>query len=183
MALEPIDLFLELTKSPRPHRIIDYPRKSPTTGLPVGQVALQLLTPEEQARGAAAAAKYCRELLGSFKQDEVAAQGYASVYQTAVMSENLFRSVRRANDLSLPFFPSAEAARQVPTPDEAAVLIEAYADFQADVGPIEAGMDDNQVNAWLARITQGADSVAPFYLLSSASKNELIRRLAARLSA
>lgn len=178
MSLEPSELFLELVKAPRPHRIIDFPRTNPATGKPVGQVAIQLLTPEEQARSAAAAAKYCAELLGELKD---AGQGYASVYTVAAASENLARSIRRADDLSKAFFPSSKAAREVLSPDESDCLVEAYATFQADLSPIEGGMTEAQVDAWMARIVEGANEVAPFFRLSSGAKNKLIVRLAQRL--
>jgi len=180
MALTNSELFVEIMKSPRPHRIVDFPRNNPSTGESLGKLALWILTPSEHVQAAGSAEEYCRSLLGVAKLDERSA-GRDSIYETAVTSEILFRACRRAEDLKLPLFPSSADVRAYLTGDEVAVLVSAYAEMQSELGPIKSQMGELEMDAWVARLTAGADAVAPFYLLSSEMKNDLIRHLAAQL--
>jgi hypothetical protein len=170
------ELWLALQPTPRPHRVVDFPRKTPD-GTPVGQVAMWPLSQEEHCMATAAAEKYVRRLLPETKKD---ALGYENLYGNAVATEMMFLACRDMRDITRPAFPSAQAIREVLTVDETAVLFEHYLSVQLEVGPIVSQMSTKQYEAWIARLVEGQNAF-PFDLMSSAVQKALLRRMASQL--
>lgn len=173
-------LWAEITAHKRPYREVDFPRNRPDTGKPYCKVALIVLTPAEEVVNAARADEYVKKTLGIQKDGEVS-RGYNVVYDNAAGVQTLYESTRRIEDHDKHFFPSADALRDVLTTDELAVLIEAYAQMRAEIGPILSTMTQLEMDAWLDVLEAGAERVSPLYLLSPAQKNDLIYYCAAQL--
>lgn len=178
--ISPAQLWAEITACPRPHRIIDFPRKRPGTELPFCEVALLVLTPAEQVRAAVAADKYVKAQIGTAKAGD-SSKGYDQVYENAAGVETLYQCIRVADDLGKHFFPGANELRDVLTSDEMAVLMQAYADMCSEIGPIVSMLSKDELDAWCDRLEVGADRVSPLYLLSLEAKNQVIRCLGSRL--
>lgn len=177
--LTPRELFAELSAMPRPHRVVDFPRKHPVTGEPVGQVALWPLTQTEQIHSAIAADKLIREHFQGIDANRTL--GYEASYSNAVCVEILWRACRNPRDLDRPAFPSAKDLRSVVTPDEAGLLFEAYLEMVNDIGPIIATMTRGDLDAWIQRLLVGGQQIDPLASFSSGMLRVLVRALAERL--
>jgi hypothetical protein len=150
------ELFAALTQAPRPFRIVDFPRKDPITGEPLGRVALWVLTQVERISAAAAAEKRVRDLLGTAGDYS---QGAADVYENAAAAEILALACRDADDVTKPLFPSAMHVRSVLTVDEVAVLLRMYAEAQTELGPIVSEMSEADVERWIAKLMEAGTAV------------------------
>jgi len=177
--MTPAALWAEITRLPRPCKPIDFPRKG-SDGEPVCQLSLSVLTPSEQVQCASAAEAYVRAKMGAQKAEE-RGPGYHSVYNSAVAAEFLFHSCRSVNDSSLKFFPTAQAIRDFLTIEEVGVLYQAFEQVSAEFGPILSALSEVEMEAWLEKLAKGADSVSPFWRLSSGQKNELLMYSASQL--
>lgn len=163
-------LWAEVTQSPRAHRVVDFPRRHPATGEPIGRVAIWVLSQDERIRVAAAAERATVEALGKDSPRDSA--GWNDHYENAAACELLCVACRDVNDLSRPAFPSAaEFCRHVSV-DEVAVLLRSYAEIQAEIGPIVAEMTKDEVNAWVDRLVE-ASSTVPLSLLSARAAADL----------
>lgn len=178
--LSPAELWAEITRQPVPHREIDFPRRD-DDGKPICKLTLVVLTPTEQVQCAAAGERYCKELLGVQKLEDRGI-GYKDIYDSAAATEFLFQSARYSPDINVKFFPSAQWIRDKLTADEVAVLVNAYEQLSAELGPIISSLSEVEMNAWLEKLALGAKITSPFYLLSSKEKNELLRFSAMELS-
>jgi hypothetical protein len=171
------DLWARICAMPRPHKVIDFPRKDPTTGEPIGQIAMWVLTQEEQEACAANANNKTRELIKSTKgeipKDDDARDGQRDLYHNLAADEVLYRACRKVDDLKSSFFPSAALLRQYLSVDEVGVLISNYYSVQAELGPIVARMSAEEQEAFLARLQKSGDR----FPLDSVSREELIRLL------
>ena len=179
MNISPAQLWVEITKLPRPSRVIDFPRKD-MEGNPICQVQLVVLTPAEQVQCAVEAERYVNLKLGVTKVEE-RANAYKTIFDTASTTECLYLSARSASDIDVRFFPTSQSIRDHLTADEAAVLMQAYGQMNSELGPIISTMSEKDMEAWLERLALGADIVSPFWLLSSEQKNDLTKYFAAQL--
>lgn len=179
MSISPAQLWVEITKLPRPSRIIDFPRKG-GDGNPICQLALVVLSPSEQVQCAVEAERYVNNKLGITKVDE-RAQGYKTIFDTASTTECLFLSARSAADINVRFFPTSQSIRDHLTADETAVLMQAYGQMTSELGPIISTMSEKDMEAWLERLAVGAEIVSPFYLLSLAQMSDLTKYSAVQL--
>lgn len=179
LSISPAQLWVEITKLPRPSRIIDFPRKD-QDGNAVCQLALVVLSPSEQVQCAVEAERYVNNKLGITKVDE-RAQGYKTIFDTASTTECLFLSARSAADVNARFFPTSQSIRDHLTADETAVLMQAYVQMTSELGPIISTMSEKDMEAWLERLAVGAEIVSPFYLLSLAQMSDLTKYSAVQL--
>jgi hypothetical protein len=175
-------LWLHLTSIPRPFEIVDFPRKDPVTGNAVGELAIWVLSQEEQMLAAAEAERYARKLLKNEqpKGDE-ARSGYDTIYNNEAAVQVLFRACRQKEDPTRPLFPAVEAMRAHLSADEVGALMAHYFTAQSKLGPIIATMTEAEVDAWIERLEKGG-SEFPLDLLTSDAKNLLIRSLAHRVA-
>lgn len=172
----PSELWVRLQEMPRPSRVVDFPRKMPT-GESVGQVAIWVLTQEEQMAAAAEAEKLAKRLVKDGKREDL---GYEALYADAVCVEVLARACRVDGELKRPAFPSAGQIRELLTVDEIAALFNHYLTVQLELGPTVARMSEQEMNAWVERLAEGG-SAFPFDLLSSDLQKILVLFMARRL--
>jgi hypothetical protein len=182
--IPPAELWAEISKMPRPHRVVDFPRKGPS-GEPIGQVTLMVLTQGEGIEAAAQAEKYTRATLKAVldenvRKDEVSA-GYDDIYNNASVDEVLFRATRRADEVNSLFFPSPAAIRQKLAQDEVACLFREYLIVKAELGPIVAEMSHGEMKEWVAQLVEGG-SAFPLARLSSDGLNSLVMAMASQLA-
>lgn len=177
--IAPSELWNSLVTLPRPHRFVDFPRYNPTTGQSVGQVAMWVLTQEEQIASAAAADRVAKLVL---KQKQIAGEeniGYKSVYNNAASVEILYRACRDHNDIGRPAFPSPSHLRKISV-DELGVLMRHYLTLQYEIGPIIGSLSKEEMDAWIARLVEGGQQF-PLDLLSSEATTDLLMYMARRL--
>lgn len=177
------DIWGAITAVPRPHRVVDFPRKMPE-GKPAPRIAIQVLTQEEQMVCAAAAEDFARKTLnrdkGSIPRNDEAHQGYDDLYKNAGAIEVLFRACRRVDDLKMPAFPSTAEMRREFSTDEVGVLFDHYLTTQAELGPIVARMTKEEVDSFVDRLMASGDRF-PLDLLSPAVLKSLLLSMASRL--
>ena len=171
-----------LTQTPQPHRIIDFPRKKAGTEETVGQLAMMVLTQNQQMEAAAATEMLTRKLLKESPKADEARKGYDDLYSNAAAVELLWRACRRHDDLERPLFPTPIDIRQHLSPNEVSVLVQQYMIISSEVGPIVATMTDAEIDAWISRLVEGG-SAAPLGLLTSDALTTLVLGLASRVYA
>ena len=174
------DLWAKITALPRPHRIVDFPRKT-EDGEAICQVAIWVLSQEEQMAAASASEVLTRKLLGKdVPRHEDAREGYHDVYQNAASIEVLFRACRHPEDLKRPFFPSPAQMRSALSIDEIGVLMNHYFSVQAEVGPIISRMTPEEVDAFVDALIRSGDRF-PLDSLSPGQLRALVVSMAARM--
>lgn len=174
------ELFLELSKPEKPYRVVDFPRKN-AEGKPVGQVALRILTQEDQMESAACAERFTVKLIKDRPKSDEARRGYDDIYANAAAVEILSRACRLHDNVDRPLFPSSESIRKNLLPDEVGVLFAMYLEVQSALGPIPSGMSEEEVDAWVDRLVEGGSKI-PLALLTSADLMDLTFSLALRLA-
>lgn len=175
-SIEASALWVELQSTPRPFRVIPFPRKRPD-GSVMGNVAIWVLTQEEQFICNAAAEKKTREILkleGSEvpKKDETNL-AYIHTFGNAAQVEILWRCCRNEQDPSKPAFPSPNLMAKILTTDELATLFRHYLTVQLELGPIVAHMSKEEMEAWIRKLHEGG-SAFPFDTLSSELQTTLL---------
>jgi len=174
------DLFIRLTSTERPHRIVDIPRKGPD-GEPIAQVALVVLTQEEMNAAAAEAERRTRKLLGQdIPKKEEAQAGYLDVYNNLAAIEVLFRACRTTEDPKKPAFRTPQEIQSSLTSDEVGVLYHAYLTVQQELGPIVATMTEMEIESWIRVLAEGG-TADPLGLLSWGALTTLVRSMATLL--
>jgi len=174
-------LWLALTAIPRPHKLVDFPRRLPGTEESVGQVAMWPLTQEEQMACSAEADRFTKKLLKDGQKKDEANLGYETMFSNEVAVQILYRACRDATDLERPAFPSPSQLRQALTADEVGALFKHYLTVQLELGPIVAHLSDEEMEAWVKRIGEGG-SAFPFDLLSWEMQRALVLFMASRLT-
>jgi hypothetical protein len=166
-----VDLFAKLQETPKPHRVVDFPR-SDADGNPLCEVAICILSQQESMAAAAAAEKTTRRLLkDSLPGKDEKSEGYDNVYNNAAVIEVLYRACRHPEDIARPFFPAKEAIGDVLTGDELAILMNHYFTVQVELGPIVGQMTNDEVDAWIKKLSEGGSSSQ--YFLNSLSREAL----------
>lgn len=173
-------LWKQITRIPRPGRLVDFPRLDPATGETVSQVMMHVLTQEELQDSAAAAEKYTKNKLKdvAMRKDDKS-DGYDKIFNNEVSVQILCKAVRDP-DSGRPLMPSPRAASQSLTQDEFGMLMRAYFLVQAELGPVVATMSAEEMEGWVTRLVEGA-AAHPLALLSSDALTELIMLMAYRL--
>jgi hypothetical protein len=154
-------LFLDLQMLPRPHRIVDYPRKFPAghpkAGQTVGQVAIRPLTQEEQFNAAKNADKFAREHMGERPKNGEVTGSYFDVYNNSLAMWMVCYGCRDPKNLDYAIFPTPSILMKVLTQDELAVLFRLQLQVQADIGPIIANLTPAEIEVWISTLQEGAD--------------------------
>lgn len=177
---DPTALWLALTKIPRPHKVVDFPRNDPETGKPVGQIAIWPLTQEEQMVCNAEADRYAKALLKDAQQKGEANFGYEHTFGNESAIQILFRACRDPQDLNRAAFPSTTLMRRKLSADEVSALFNLYLVVQVELGPIVRNMSPEELEALVRRIAEGG-SAFPFSLLSLETQVTLLRFMASKL--
>lgn len=142
----------------------------------MGQVAIWVLTQEEQMACNAEAEKIARRMLKDGKRGDL---GYEALFNNEGAVQVIYRSCRDASDLSKPAFPGPQAIREGLTADECGMLFQHYLTVQLELGPIIANMSNDEFEAWVQRLDEGQGFF--FDLLSSETKKTLALTMASRL--
>jgi hypothetical protein len=171
----PGDLWAQIIATPRPSRIVDFPRNG-EDGKPLGQIRLRTLTQSEQMESASAAErvakKFMREAVGSDQMNH----GYESVFRNASAVEILFRASFKVDEWRF-FFPSPDEMRKRLSVDEIGILMHSYMITQAELGPIVSQLSESELEAWIHRLSEGGSRV-PLAFLSSEAQSELLTHMA-----
>lgn len=171
-------LWIALQEMPRPTRTVAFPRNKPD-GTPVGELAIWVLTQEEQMICSAAAEKFAKGKVKDGKRDDL---GYATIYANASCVEILFRCCREVDNLKRSAFPSPELIRQTLTADECGRLFEHYLSVQLELGPIVADLTKEELDAWIVRLGEGGLAASPFVLLSPEMQKVLAHTMAVQIA-
>lgn len=172
------ELWLAATTMPRPHRIVDFPRKR-DDGQPIGQLAIRALNQAEHLQAGIAAEKLVRKELPDANKET--SLGYETAYSNAVAVEQLWRAARDANDLERPCFPSPKAMREHLTTDEIGVLFSQFLDVCSEIGPIVSLLSKEECDAWIDQLIAGGEVADPLPFFSSEALRLLLRRSVERL--
>ncbi len=176
----PSELWIKMMEMPRPSRAVDLPRLD-KKGEPIGQVAIVVLSQEEQMICSAAAEKTAREVLKETPKESDAKRGYEDIYNNSAAVEILYRACRCVDDIKKPAFPSPKEMRRVFSIDEVGVLFSHYLTVQAELGPIVGHMEKDEIDSWCRRLAEGG-SRFPLDLCSLDVVRNLAFSLACRLA-
>lgn len=175
--------WLAITEAPRPHDLVDFPRKG-QDGRPVAQLALVVLTSQETQAATLATEKWVRKIMkeaSSLPGREERSEGYPTLFENRASVEILFRCCKRADDLGKPFFPAPDAIASKLSDDEIALLMKDYSMVRTAKGPAIAHMTDDEFNAWVEVLSKGG-SLYPLAALSSGATATLLQRMAVELT-
>lgn len=169
-------LYATATKMPRPHKLVDFPRKDPSTGLPLAQIPMVLLTQKETRAAAAEATLKAQKLLRdeSGKPPSIEEVQKSEVYLLTSTNELLFRCCKDPDDPSMhkPLFKKPEEIEEWLTTDEMSVLAMNYNTFRIQMSPIQSPLDsEEELEHFLATLAYGGN----FDPLASASQALLIQ--------
>lgn len=180
-SLTPDELWVQITQAPRPFRVVDFPRNDTTTGKPVGQIAIWVLTQEEAMICQTAAERFVREMLKeNVPKKEDAQEGYINLYRNAACLEVLWRACRRTKDMKYPAFPSPGEMRKHMTTFEIGILQDHYNRVQTELGPYVSDFSIDEIDAWISRLMEGGSRYF-LDLLPSEGREALIERLVSLL--
>jgi hypothetical protein len=172
--ITPIDLFERLTAMPRPHEMVDFPRKD-ADGVAIGRVAMWPLREQEILQAQAAATLFTRKILADDDTKKSGDDhGYLELYNNAVSVEILQRACRRTKwddeksewvaHLTTPMFPKSSDLRERLLHDEIGVLFNDYMLVQRRLGPITHQLSKPECEAWIKRLQEGGERVGlPFF--------------------
>lgn len=179
--IPPNELWLHLTQIPRPFRLVDFPRKDPITGDPAAKIRMQVLSQAECMASSAEAEAHTRKMLKDQPKSTDMSRGYEDIFNNETSTQLLFRACRRdEEDGKWPFFPSPAHIRNNLTSDEVSVLVREYIILQVEVGPVIAGMTEDEVDLWVTRLVEAGDAL-PLASFSWAGLTTLAKHMASRL--
>lgn len=176
--LSPAELWAAISQVPRPFEIVDFPRYD-ASGKPLAQVAMFVLTLEEQIAAAAEAGKLTRSLIRD-KEVTPNAPDYQDIYSQEAALQVLVRACKSPGAHE-PMFPTAAEVRRKLSADEIAVLFASYLHVKTMRGPIVSQMSDDDASAWAMRLKEAGNTL-PLGLLSSDAHEALTLRLACLLA-
>ncbi len=182
--VQPSTLFALLTATPRPHRMVDIPRKGPD-GEAVARIAMVVLTQQEMISSAATSEARTRKLLKeNLPKQEEAQLGYQDVFNNIAATEVLFRACKDAEDETLKrsAFRTPQEIESTLSADEVGALYHAYLTVKSECGPVVAEMTEDEVDAWIRVLAEGASSI-PLDTLSWGALTTLVLTMASRLHA
>lgn len=184
-ALSPADTWTQLTALPRPHRVVDFPRKGPD-GATVGQIAIVTLTQGESMSATNSTERVVKKLMkeegGAVPGSNEKSEGYTTLFENRAAIEVLFRACKKPDDLDKPFFPTIEAIAKHLTVDEIGVLMNLYNIVREEIGPIVSRMSEEEMDAWIDRLVQGGRAADPLALLTLAARTDLLIYMADQCS-
>jgi hypothetical protein len=176
--IAPADLWAQITTTPRPSRIVDFPRKG-EDGNTLGQIRLRTLTQGEQMEAASAAERCAKKFMRDSVSSDQHNLGYDVVFRNASAVEILFRASFKVDEWRF-FFPSPDEMRKRLSVDEIGVLMHAYTLAQAELGPIVSLLTEAELEAWIERLAEGGQRV-PLAFLSSEAQSELLVHMASQI--
>jgi hypothetical protein len=176
--ISPGMLWAKLQEMPRPSRTVEFPRLGPDNE-PIGEVAIWVLTQEEQMMCSAAAEKFAKERVKDGKREDL---GYETIYANESVVQILLRACRDPLDVSRSIFPTASAIRSSLTSEECGRLFEYYLSVQLDLGPIITKLTEEELDLWVDRLVEGGLAASPFVLLSPDMQKVLAHSMASQIA-
>lgn len=181
--ISPRDLWMQLTAIPRPHRIVDFPRKGPD-GNPAATLAMLPMTQAESYAATVETERFVRKLLkadgGEIPGSRDRSEGYTTLYENRAAQEVLFRVCKQSDDISKNFFPIVDEIGKQLTVDEIGVMMRQYAIVCAEVGPNVSTMSQEEFDAWVTRLAEGGRGDFLGFL-TAAAKIDLLMYMASAL--
>jgi hypothetical protein len=166
--VSPEDLWSTIIQTPRPTKVIDFPRYD-KDGNPQVQLKLHILIYEDINNAKKDVDKYVDEYLRKkgliIRKNETSSMRDAFA-QNRYVNELLFRACRNVDDVSKPFFPSLDEIDSLIYPDESAYLVREFGKFQADFGPI--GLTNDEMDMWIHKLIIGGSKSLRFFMMGSA---------------
>jgi hypothetical protein len=163
--VKPSELFRKLCEIPRPSEVVDFPRKDPETGEPVGKVRVQVLTMVQHDDARMKAYHWLKDQKKVNKED-LESTLLQEVYGDRVAREVLAMCCLTEN----PIAGTVEAGKpkygrlfrnagdlDTLSADELTVLFTTYEMVQNKYGPNAANIEsDEELNAWIEVLSEGA---------------------------
>jgi hypothetical protein len=175
------DIWSRIIAMPRPHELVDFPRKN-ADGTPFSRVAVWVLTQEEQELAEAEAqARVTRLLKDAVPKKGDMARGHDDLYNNCCADMLLFYACRHPDDITRPFFPAPDAVRKLSV-DEISVLCTHYYSVQEKLGPIVNNMTQEETDAFIDRLAKSSDRY-PLDGCSPGLLRTLVLSLVSRLTA
>ena len=160
--MDSAELFNLITAVPKPHKIFDFPRYD-AEGKPLARIAMQILSQGESMTCQAEAEKTAKALLkDSSKPGEAPSKGYEDIFNNASAVEVIFRAARNPNDLTKPFFVNKADITRHLTSDELGILLNYYFTVQVELGPVIGSMSQDELNAWVKKLSEGGADARNF---------------------
>lgn len=179
--VSPSELWLRITATPRPFKVVPFPRTNPD-GDPLGEVAIWVLSQGENEAAQADAGKYVREKLFAKGEQVQSDHAYSEVYNNELAVQLLFRACRRPDKLTLPVFPGASDLRSSLSLDEVSVLYNAYFLVRRELGPIVSEMSEPEMEAWISKLEKGGAVAGGLHFLSLGALTDLVCFGASRIA-
>jgi len=171
--------------------VLPFPRNG-SDGKPVFEYRCRVLTQAEIDACGAASEEHARKVFkgdkraGEIEIQSIRSEAWDEVYQNAKIVELLFRACREVdvqdgNTKHRHLFDSPAQMRNLLTSDEIASLFHAYATTQAKYGPLWRMLSEEDVDAWIEKLSMGFDAY-PLAHLEHAELVQLVLSLAYRLA-
>lgn len=180
--ITPKDLWNQVTKLPRAHRVVDFPRKDKDGNHP--KVAIWVLSQNETIECTAATENFVRKFYkdqcGVLPNKDDMSGGYSTIFENRASMEILFMCCRDPQDLNKSFFQTVNAVGNF-TNDEIAVLMQHYLIIKSQLGPIIAELSQVEMDAWISRLTIGGEAANPLGSLSLGQLSSLLMYMASQL--
>lgn len=153
--ISPSELWAAITSTPVPHRVVDFPRKDPITGQPIGTLAIIVLKQQESMACVSAADAFAKRNIKELAKKDEENRGYHDLFNNEAAIQILVRACRDSKRIDQQVFKSATDLRSQLTDDEVAVLFKLYMQVRAELGPIVAEMSPEEMDAWIERLAIG----------------------------
>ena len=159
---QPSSLFSKLLEMPRPTEVIDFPRND-EHGKPVARVRIQVLTSPEHDQAREMAYKALKKK--GYDAADLSSPAIREVLGDAIAKELIAMACLSEENLGEPggkpiykreFRTGADLDKVGIRADELAVLFSAYELTQNKYGPFERNLSAADVDAWIARLGEGA---------------------------
>jgi len=186
------ELFLKLLDAPSPSEVVEFPRRGPD-GKPLFSVRIFVLSMADHHDARIAAHKWLQAKGLDVPHGNALSHEVREIYSDACARFVLQKAVRHTEPIKdsertvggakyAYLFPDADSIDKVLSAPELVVLFAAYQAVQHKYGPNEELVrTEEELDAWIARLSEGASAV-PFLRLDSPAVAELCQRFARRLS-
>lgn len=181
------DLFRALMARPCPSEVADYPGHD-RFGKPLGRVRVMVLSDEQRHEARFMALEKLRKRM---TEQQIATPVGAEILGDLIARECIVMAFHGVNpmpgfedgaDIRYPLlFPNTDTLKKLPA-DEIMILFGLYELVQKRLGPSAKELDDDEVNAWVRRLEEGASEI-PLARLASHQLAELCLRLSVRAAA
>lgn len=182
--VKPSELVRRLMDSKRPSEVLPFPRTD-ADGKPIFEYQMMVLTQEELDSCIANAERYTRTTIsdktGSNEDiSNVRREAWSEIYENAKCVELLYEAMRQPDDINKRLFMSPSEIRRHLTIDECALLFKSYEAVQFRFGPIWKLLSDDEIEAWVTTLSEGASSY-PLEHMGQGALTQLVISLALRL--